>query len=419
MFKVLLVDDEPLVLVGLQGMLDWNELGWEVVGTARNGKDALALIKEKSPDLVLCDIKMPVMGGLALAKRCQELDLGLPVFIMLTSFEEFDYVRQSMNLGVLEYLIKLELTPHTLETALRRAENRIQRERALRAPGSASLSPAGGLIQYKERFFLQLYGGFFEDRNEFRRLCGDFGLSFDAPYYVAALGVLKNDTKDSRKLASLSAAITNMAADIMPKYMPCTVTGMDLRHFCVLFPLSGLENMEESLTAVMEKTGEVLWNYFGTPVQWAVGKPVQDILEVCESRRAAFSNLSLVSAKSPIVFCRSQAQDYHTQQVFEVQEYISQNLNQRLSLNDVAAVFNFTPKYLSQLFAQWGESGFLEFVTAARVNAAKDLMAATDLKIYEISERVGFESAFYFSKVFKKLEGIPPKAYMQRVRSET
>lgn len=169
----------------------------------------------------------------------------------------------------------------------------------------------------------------------------------------------------------------------------------------------------------MEKTGEVLWNYFSVPVQWAVGSPVQDIMEVCESRRAAFSNLSLLSVESPIVFCRPQGQDYHTQQVFEVQEYISQNLNQRLSLNDVAAVFNFTPKYLSQLFAQWGESGFLEFVTAARVNAAKDLMATTDLKIYEISERVGFESAFYFSKVFKKVEGIPPKAYMKRVRSET
>lgn len=419
MFKVLLVDDEPLVLVGLQGMLNWSQLGWEIVGTARNGKDALALIKEKRPDLVLCDIKMPVMGGLALAKRCQELDLGLPVFIMLTSYEEFDYVRQSINLGVQEYLVKLELSPHTLETALRRAENRIQRERTLRAPGSASLSPSGGLMQYKERFFLQLYGGLFEDRAEFQRLCGELGLSFDAPYYVAALGVLKNDTKDAQKLASLSAAITNMAADIMPKYVPCTVTGMDLRHFCVLFPLSDLENMEGYLTAVMEKAGQVLWNYFGTPVRWAVGKPVQNIMEVSESRRAAFSNLSLVSAKSPIVFCHSQVQDYHTQQVFEVQEYISQNLNQRLSLNDVAVVFNFTPKYLSQLFAQWGESGFLEFVTAARVNAAKDLMATTDLKIYEISERVGFESAFYFSKVFKKLEGVPPKIYMQRVRSET
>ena len=156
--------------------------------------------------------------------------------------------------------------------------------------------------------------------------------------------------------------------------------------------------------------------YFGTPVWWAVGKPVEDILEVCESHRGAFSTLSLLSAKNPIVFCRPQVLDYHAQQVVQVQEYIRQNLNKRLSLNEVASVFNFSPNYLSQLFAQWGESGFVEFVTATRVNAAKDLMASTDLKIYEISERVGFDSAFYFSKVFKKVEGISPREYMQRMK---
>lgn len=111
MYKVLLVDDEPLVLVGLQGMLDWNRLVWEIAGTARNGREALDLVEELRPDLVVCDIKMPVMGGLALAKKCQELDLGLPVFVMLTSYEEFDYVKQSINLGVVEYLVKLDLTP--------------------------------------------------------------------------------------------------------------------------------------------------------------------------------------------------------------------------------------------------------------------------------------------------------------------
>lgn len=194
----MLVDDEPLVLIGLQGMLDWNKLGWEIVGTARNGKEALELVRERCPDLVLCDIKMPVMGGLALAKKCQELDLGLPVFFMLTSYEEFDYVKQSINLGVLEYLVKLDLTPQSLENALRRAEHRIQRERALRASGSAVLAPASGLSQYRERFFLQLYGGLFDDGEEFRRLCGDFGLRFDAPYYVVALGALQNRTLDTK-----------------------------------------------------------------------------------------------------------------------------------------------------------------------------------------------------------------------------
>lgn len=65
MRKVLLVDDEPLVLVGLRGMADWNALGWEIAGTARNGGEALALIREKKPELVLCDIRMPVMTALS------------------------------------------------------------------------------------------------------------------------------------------------------------------------------------------------------------------------------------------------------------------------------------------------------------------------------------------------------------------
>lgn len=84
----------------------------------------------------------------------------------------------------------------------------------------------------------------------------------------------------------------------------------------------------------------------------------------------------------------------------------------------MAAVFNFSPNYLSQLFAQNSESGFVEFVTATRIAAAKTLMATTKLKIYEISDKVGFESAFYFSKVFKKLEGVSPREYIQKVRNE-
>ena len=95
---------------------------------------------------------------------------------------------------------------------------------------------------------------------------------------------------------------------------------------------------------------------------------------------------------------------------------VDEHLSERLTLNDVAAVFNFSPNYLSQLFAQNSESGFVEFVTATRITAAKELMASTDLKVYEISDKVGFDSAFYFSKVFKKLEGVSPREYMQRMK---
>ncbi len=173
---------------------------------------------------------------------------------------------------------------------------------------------------------------------------------------MAALGSLQNHTLDTERMVTLSAAITNMAASTLPKYMSCTVTGMDLRHFSVLFPLSEPDGWEERISAVLEKAGEVLRGYFGTPVWWAVGKPVEDVLEVCESHRAAFSTLSLLTEKSPVVFCRPQPVDYHAQQVVQVQDYIRQNLDKRLSLNEVASAFNFSPNYLSQLFSQWGRA---------------------------------------------------------------
>ena len=416
MFKVLLADDEPLVLIGIQGMIDWGSLGWEVAGTARNGNEALRLIGEVQPDLVLCDIRMPVMDGLELAERCRELDQALPVFIMLTSYEEFSYVKQSMKLGVLDYLVKLELTPQTLEAALRRAEERIQREHALRAPQAV---PADNLALYRDRLFLQLYGGLFDDPALFRQQCAELGLQFDAPCYVVALGALQNRALPTGPMATLSTGVTNLCAELLPKYLPCTVTGMGLRYLSVLFPVSSPEGLEELLRPVLEKAGDILYDYFSASIRWAVGEPVQDILDVRRSQRSAFSILPLLSESQPIVFLRPQAAsplDYHARQVAEVQEYICQNLDKRLSLNDVASVFSFSPNYLSQLFSQWGESGFVEFVTATRINAAKDLMATTNLKVYEISERLGYESAFYFSKVFKKVEGVSPREYMQRLK---
>lgn len=131
MLRILLVDDEPLVLIGLQGMLEWERLGYTVCGTARNGKLALELIEREKPDIVIADVKMPVMDGLTLARTCRERS-ALPAFIMLTSFEkEFDYIKQAMGAGVVDYLVKLDLTPENLQTALAKAAEKVKKGRAL------------------------------------------------------------------------------------------------------------------------------------------------------------------------------------------------------------------------------------------------------------------------------------------------
>lgn len=108
MIKLLIVDDEPLVQIGIKSMLRWDELGIEVCGTAMNGKAALEMIRQYRPDIVITDIKMPVMNGLELVKICRDEFGPIPLFIILTSFEEFSLIKEAMSYQAVDYLIKLE-----------------------------------------------------------------------------------------------------------------------------------------------------------------------------------------------------------------------------------------------------------------------------------------------------------------------
>ena len=419
MIRVLLVDDEPLVLIGMRSMLDWAALGYELAGTARNGGEALEKIRELRPDIVVSDIRMPVLDGLQLAARVHEQYGGLPVFIMLTSYEEFDYVRRSMGLGAVDYLIKMDLTAENLTEALARARDAVEKEKALRRPGP---NQSGSLESYRERFFIQLYSGAFPNESKIRSHCEELGLTLDAAAYTAVIASIRNKDLSPEQQGALSAGITRMAADILPKYLRCQVTGMDLRHFNVLLLLDGSPGWEDALAPVLQKANEILYKYFSTTLWWAVGAPTAALHHIPDSRKSAFSALPLLSEKDPIVFYRDEARtplDHRACIVAEVQEYIRKNPSKKLSLNDVAAVFNFSPGYLSQLFSQNGEASFVEFVTETRIAAAKELMASTDLKIYEISEMMGFESAFYFSKVFKKIEGVSPRTYLRKLRGDS
>lgn len=247
----------------------------------------------------------------------------------------------------------------------------------------------------------------------------ELGVAFKAPRHIVAVGSLQTPDLPTSQLVTLSTGVTRMAAETLPKYRPCRVTAMDLRHFSVLLPLEADEDPETVLAPILKTAGQILYNYFSTAIYWAVGRPVNDILKISESQHDAFAALPLLHEGEPVAFYHESPNtqlDHRAQVVGQVQQYIRDHLSERLTLNDVAAVFNFSPNYLSQLFAQNSESGFVEFVTATRITAAKELMASTDLKVYEISDKVGFDSAFYFSKVFKKLEGVSPREYMQRMK---
>lgn len=132
MYKLLIVDDEPLVQIGIKSILNWNEFGIEVCGTAMNGKQAFEYIGEFMPEIVITDIRMPLMNGLELIKNCRELYGKLPLFIILTSYEDFSFIKEAIKYGIIDYLVKLELTAESLREVLQILEERILLHQYLR-----------------------------------------------------------------------------------------------------------------------------------------------------------------------------------------------------------------------------------------------------------------------------------------------
>ncbi len=103
--KVLIVDDEKYVRMGIKNETDWELIGCEVVGEAGDGAAALELAAEVKPDLVISDIKMPVMDGIEFAGKLLE-KLPATKIIFLTAFSDFEYARQAVRLGISDYLLK-------------------------------------------------------------------------------------------------------------------------------------------------------------------------------------------------------------------------------------------------------------------------------------------------------------------------
>lgn len=96
-----------------------------------------------------------------------------------------------------------------------------------------------------------------------------------------------------------------------------------------------------------------------------------------------------------------------------MKQYIKDHLQERLSLNQVAEVFEISPNYLSSLFKKYNDIGFSEYISQMKISKAKLLMEDYNMKIYEVADQLGFDNAFYFSKVFKKIEGCSPSEYLQ------
>lgn len=138
MFKVLLVEDEDLIRRGLRFQMDWTSVGCVVVGEASSGEEGLEKIRAFHPDIVITDIRMQDMDGLALLRAGQEICQFSSVII--SGYSEFSYARQAISLGVSEYLLK-PVDLNELSACLLKIAEKQKREEPSGRPELPSLLP--------------------------------------------------------------------------------------------------------------------------------------------------------------------------------------------------------------------------------------------------------------------------------------
>jgi Response regulator containing CheY-like receiver domain and AraC-type DNA-binding domain len=536
MIKLLIADDEALVCVGLQSMIKWEQYNIEIVGTAHNGGQAEEMIDALRPEIVITDIKMPVKSGLEVADSVRKKYGRIPLFIILTSYEEFEYARAAVEVQAADYLVKLELTPQALSDSIVKVLAILEDYRAMET--YPSLDYRSNLHAQRDKFFIRLFNNLFESRSQFTLHKDDLSIDLSEPAYTVCIcRMVEPDSVPPRgdKLVAFCSSTLQMAKNKLLTDRPCYVTSLDLRSFAITIPVPGADPQiwAPDIAKLLNEMALVLRNYFNVTIMGSIGYAVEDPYLIRDSymaarqllpdavqrssfvfyspndaagqepplfdfsamrpeMRRAFEELDIralhaiitkmietfegrhdalvpaIDAACSVLFMAasmladgkdiaeqifenepegyrsiyqmhaiedviawltrfrdgccdilsSRKQSYKAQVVSNVQEYIKRNLNVKLTLNHVADVFNFSPNYLSHLFSKVAKVNFVEYITETKMAAAKEMMLRGEGRIYEISQKLGYDSAFYFSKVFKKVEGISPREFLQRIEAE-
>lgn len=522
MWKVLLADDEAVIVKGLRRLIDWQALGVEVAGEVTDGLSALRVIREVRPDLVVSDIRMPGLTGLELMELCREE--GQPAkFIFISGYEEFEYARKALSGGAVEYLLK-PVSAQDLEKAVRKALG-LMSDRSAAALLRNSSVPVQDFFNQLTADRAFVGSGLYEDFTTllggkedpvFWGLC--FGLTEPAAVRLSPLPY-------ERRLLQTFMAFNSVRDELERTGYGCFLR-KDEGQCCLLGIFSPGEEPEDVLLTVLDKvearTGCRLRVGLGRPCTRAeclkgtyedalrayelyyfqqrdvlraegerepgcsnedfdmavrqafqamvskdegVLEAVDRVLDMVEdlhygNRGAAFNRVMLFTgdlcqqlyASHLLTGSFAQRQDalqrqleacptfpalraalkeyyaqllpgvYHTArhkstgEIYRVQEYIEEHYNEDLSLKALAEIACVSPSYFSACFKAETGQNYKAYLTRVRMDHAMRLVLSTDLKTYEIAERVGYNNVRRFVDAFRAAFGSSPMDHRKRYK---
>ncbi|MCI8875489.1 MAG: response regulator [Lachnospiraceae bacterium] len=148
MYKVVIIDDEPIIVEGLSKAVHWEKWDCQVAATAENGQSGIEIIKKENPDILFSDIRMPGMDGLSMIAALKSEHPHMQIAI-LTGFRDFEYAREAIRLGVTRFLLKpskMEELEEAVEVMVQNLSHRKENTEGEKEEGGPEAAAAGSFI---------------------------------------------------------------------------------------------------------------------------------------------------------------------------------------------------------------------------------------------------------------------------------
>ena len=295
MIKVLIVDDEKIVRLGLQALADWETFGFSLCHEASNGLQALEILRE-NPDIqiVLLDMQMPRMGGLQFLEEVNRLGLTVKV-IVLSAHDQYDFIRRAFKLGVTDYIMKSEMNRDEILKQLQNAAAK------LKQPGNGEPALAeNDKLRLREKCVADLLQSMSTESHE--KCMKVLGIDLPSYYFAAGCVLTENHLEVKDKLTLMR----NLVKDIMPGkfFVELAVIAPDELGMLFIFRHKAMGSPDGELGAILRKFKSRLQNYMNLNVTIGVSGVSRKIEQAGELYKSARQNadMKFVLGQGKIIF---------------------------------------------------------------------------------------------------------------------
>lgn len=526
MKKILIADDEFLVRLGLRTTINWEQNGLQVVGEANNGKEALELFEKYNPDILLTDIRMPIISGLELIQILKERKKVFKA-VILTHCDDFGYAQEAIKLGASEYILKTDLTADNLLSVLKKLTQEIEDIEEVPS-NNIDIKRNNDENANRELLLEKIVIGKIKSKENLEQQLTAFPEMFKYDSFVFVTGIIENINHTSYEKGE------DLFVKTIKNVSKMVFDGMDLMKISFINKkgITYLINLKTS-----ENSGEVLENLLGymkllkknlkqfLNIDLSIGiseinNSAVKLLELFEqsliaqrycffdpssivvfnenliNKEGIYPKVNLELLKGWVKTLEVQQLEIYINSIFKqlfdarqiehikdvfydflsfakiitkelnlengpalseakfsysnfdklnsieaVRQYvinvyismidyssdnksgrysfiiskcinfIRQNYQKNITLSDAADNVEISKSYLSLLFKQETGINFSIFLTNYRIEMSKKLLLESNMKIYEIAEKVGFDNPYYFSKVFRDIAGTTCKEF--------